>query len=207
MDSQRSINAFLDDLPPPCQDILEINHHYSETEWSKGEFIGLNVDTNFFEVNLAFPSSTYKEIVQVKAYDEESLVGYVGGYIGMFLGLGLLQVPQLISAIHKKIVSDRNARSDNNKKESKETKPNKLNNYSDPNYHNEYNGTEGEELMQPRSDIRPIKQELKDQSLVKRLDIIELKLEELITENRCRNQHIKTNNPIQRKRLHDEVLF
>ena len=92
---------FLNALSPPCQTILELNYDYSETSWKIEEFSGLDVELDFFEVNVGFPSPTYKEIIQVKAYDEESLLGYVGGYIGMFLGISLLQIPDIIKTTYK----------------------------------------------------------------------------------------------------------
>ena len=94
---------FLNNLSPPCQDVTQILYEYAESEWNKEEFKGLDVQAKFFEVNLAFPSKVYKEIVQVRAYGVQSLVGYVGGYIGMFLGLGLLQVPALLTKAVRKI--------------------------------------------------------------------------------------------------------
>ena len=93
---------FLDHLPPPCRTILDISYEYSETKWNKEEFDGLDVNLDLFEVNLEFPNPTYKEITQVKAYDEESFVGNVGGYIGMFLGVSLLQVPDLLNMVYSK---------------------------------------------------------------------------------------------------------
>ena len=41
--------------------------------------------------------------IRDRAYGIQSLVGYVGGYIGMFLGLGLLQVPTLLMKAIRKI--------------------------------------------------------------------------------------------------------
>ena len=93
---------FLNDLPPPCSTILGVNYEYSETKWKLEEFQHLNADLNFFEVNLEFPNPTYKEITQVKAYDEESFVGNVGGYIGMFLGISILQIPEYVNMVYKK---------------------------------------------------------------------------------------------------------
>ena len=93
---------FLKHLPPPCSTILDITNEYSETQWNKEEFSGLDANLDLFEVNLEFSNPTYKEITQVKAYDEESFVGNVGGYIGMFLGISLLQLPELMNIVYKK---------------------------------------------------------------------------------------------------------
>ena len=44
-------------------------------------------------------------ILVLKAYDIEDLIGYVGGYIGLFLGVALMQIPRLISKIFKTITA------------------------------------------------------------------------------------------------------
>ena len=94
---------FLNNLPPPCHDVTQSLYEYKEDAWSTEEFKGLDVEANFFEVNLAFPSSVYKEIVQIRAYGLQSLVGYIGGYIGMFLGIGLSQLPSLLMKLYKRM--------------------------------------------------------------------------------------------------------
>ena len=95
--------AFLNNLPPPCQDVTQVLSEYKEDQWSKEEFKELDVEADFFEINLSFPSSVYKEIVQIRAYGFQSLVGYVGGYVGMFLGLGLSQLPTLLMKAMKRL--------------------------------------------------------------------------------------------------------
>ena len=94
---------FLNNLSPPCHDVTQSLYEYKEDAWNKEEFKGLDVEANFFEINLAFPSSVYKEIVQIRAYGLQSLVGYIGGYIGMFLGIGLSQLPSLLMKVYKKM--------------------------------------------------------------------------------------------------------
>ena len=98
---------FLNNLSPPCHDVTQSLYEYKEDAWSKEEFKGLDVEAKFFEINLAFPSSVYKEIVQIRAYGIQSLVGYIGGYIGMFLGIGLSQLPALMKKAIKKIKQSR----------------------------------------------------------------------------------------------------
>ena len=46
---------------------------------------------------MTYPSQEYKEIEQVRAYDVQSLVGNVGGYMGLFLGYAILHFPKLLS--------------------------------------------------------------------------------------------------------------
>ena len=50
----------------------------------------------FFDVNMNFQGKTYMEIEQTQDYDLQSLIGNAGGYVGLFLGVCLLQLPQLL---------------------------------------------------------------------------------------------------------------
>ena len=49
----------------------------------------------FFTLNI-YHQKEFREIQQVQAYDLNSLIGNVGGYIGMFLGYALLSLPTFI---------------------------------------------------------------------------------------------------------------
>ena len=52
---------------------------------------------------LVFKSTTYKEILQVRAFDIESLIGNMGGYFGLFLGFTLWQAPDAIKFMFSKL--------------------------------------------------------------------------------------------------------
>ena len=210
----------LDDLPPPCQDILEIHYEYSETKWDKAEFAGLDVETDFFEVNLAFPSSTYKEIIHVKEYDADSLVGYVGGYIGMFLGLGLLQVPELLYSAHKKLqeTKQRKARDvleamvgrrQENGTAHLQHHTQCKNHVDANNSANAHKKTDCEikRTHEGECDIWLTQNEVQRQSVINRIDILEAKLEQVLVENRALVQYISKSENIDRKRIQDEILL
>ena len=54
---------------------------------------------------LNFQGDTYMEVVQSRAYDGQSLIGNAGGYVGLFLGVALVQLPSaIVGAV--KIVRD-----------------------------------------------------------------------------------------------------
>ena len=63
--------------------------------WFENKIDDVKLD-DVFEVLLDFQGSTYMEITQIRAYDGQSLVGNAGGYIGLFLGVALVQLPTLI---------------------------------------------------------------------------------------------------------------
>ena len=53
-------------------------------------------EKNLFSIVVRYPEY-YMEIEHVKEYTLESLVGNAGGYLGLFLGYALLQLPELVS--------------------------------------------------------------------------------------------------------------
>ena len=82
--------------PPPCQAIEKLTYQYEEVEMKEAYDDQLDKDqAPWFRIVLLFYAQTYKEISQVKAFDMEMLVGNIGGYLGLFLGYALLQIPDL----------------------------------------------------------------------------------------------------------------
>ena len=87
---------------PACQSIQKILHTYEEqedillyhhSEWS-------NKIDGIFEVVIEFQDGTYMEVQQVRDYGFLDVVGDIGGYLGLFLGFALLQIPDLIFKIY-----------------------------------------------------------------------------------------------------------
>ena len=50
-------------------------------------------------LNISYTTEDFQEIVNVKAFDVETLWSSVGGFIGIFLGYSLLQVTELLEAL------------------------------------------------------------------------------------------------------------
>ena len=50
-----------------------------------------------------FKNERYREIRYTQKFDIESLIGNVGGYIGLFLGLAIWQLPDLVECIASKL--------------------------------------------------------------------------------------------------------
>ena len=48
------------------------------------------------QMTLNFQGDTYMEVRQSRAYDGQSLIGNAGGYVGLFLGVALVQLPSSI---------------------------------------------------------------------------------------------------------------
>ena len=91
---------------PPCQTIEKILYTYTEKDGLENfdetiaeakKQLGIKYDiTQVFQVTLNFQGSTYMEITQIRAYDGQSLIGNAGGYVGLFLGVALIQLPAAI---------------------------------------------------------------------------------------------------------------
>ena len=54
---------------------------------------------SYFHIQVHLPQTRFREIKQIRAYDIESLVGHIGGYMGLFLGYALLNFPNAFHAL------------------------------------------------------------------------------------------------------------
>ena len=63
----------------------------------------LGFSDDFFVLNINFQSQTFKEIKQVRAYNAQTLVGNAGGYIGLFLGYTIREIPSFIRYTYEKV--------------------------------------------------------------------------------------------------------
>ena len=60
-------------------------------------FVSVPMANNSFGLGMQFVMKGYLEIKQEQAYTFTSLVGNVGGYMGLFLGYAILHFPKLLS--------------------------------------------------------------------------------------------------------------
>ena len=51
-------------------------------------------------IKMNFLSGHFKEIKQVRAYNVQSLIGNAGGYIGLFLGYTLKEMPFFLKTLY-----------------------------------------------------------------------------------------------------------
>ena len=63
----------------------------------------LGFSDDFFVLNINFQARTFKEIKQVRAYNAQTLVGNAGGYIGLFLGYTIREIPSFIRYVYQRI--------------------------------------------------------------------------------------------------------
>ena len=110
----------LENVHPPCNQLHVVIHDSKTAKRTEGCKLGYtcqlgkvtnysNASTNKVNANIAkmsrremqlnFKLSYYEEIIHVRAFDTQNFIGNVGGYIGMFLGASLWQLPVFIKFI------------------------------------------------------------------------------------------------------------
>ena len=101
----------LERFPPPCNQLQVLTHETATTERNmttygtmttgrKSNYHGSNVTRN---IEIFFNLKYYQEVLQVQDFDFASLIGNAGGYIGMFLGVALWQLPEILGSCSMKI--------------------------------------------------------------------------------------------------------
>ena len=83
----------------PCRLVEKIMYFYDEYVEGFRNTVRSNNET-WYEILLNFQGTTYMEIEQSRAYDFNNLIGNGGGYIGVFLGVALIQLPSFLFKMH-----------------------------------------------------------------------------------------------------------
>ena len=58
---------------------------------------------HYISIKIAYLDDEYQEIINVRDFGFESFWSGVGGFVGMFLGYSLLQVPELLTSLWQNI--------------------------------------------------------------------------------------------------------
>ena len=89
---------FLSSHHKPCDQVQTASFTIQEIDRKEQE---KNTDTNS-QLGIIFNSPDYREIKHTQEFNLESLIGNIGGYIGLFLGFALWQIPDVINIIISK---------------------------------------------------------------------------------------------------------
>ena len=100
---QIASTSFLTKFLEPCDGILSATFN-TVSERRQLTFGGVTTSdgVNSAEVGFIFKNDHYKEIKYTRKFDIESLIGNVGGYIGLFLGFSIWQLPDGIQYLNSK---------------------------------------------------------------------------------------------------------
>ena len=80
--------------PPPCKGFENIDYDFEEHVIEDFDFEEFSYRKGHFWFGLYIYDEKFKEIVQIQAIDINTLIGYIGGYIGLILGYSILQIPE-----------------------------------------------------------------------------------------------------------------
>ena len=78
--------TFLQSFDPPCNQVQTISH--------TPQGVRITNDTSSPSLFVIYNSGSYREVRHIRAFDIQSLVGNIGGYIGLFLGFAFWQAPE-----------------------------------------------------------------------------------------------------------------
>ena len=102
--------GFLKDYVPPCREIQTVlSSNTVEVDTSSKNQTKNGPLTN---LKIQFKSSVYKLIKNVRAFNEESLIGNLGGYVGLFLGVAIWQAPTFAEDFVKTLKNLKHSRPD-----------------------------------------------------------------------------------------------
>ena len=74
--------------PKPCESVYFTHFTYGDLD------VADKLTPPQFKLEILHSHPTFKCIRHIKAFDAQSLIGNAGGYLGLFLGYALIQVPQ-----------------------------------------------------------------------------------------------------------------
>ena len=96
------------DYLPPCRRMTQLTFLYSEypSDYYHDKLQNLPIEDQSLFVTLFYPFSLdYKEITMLRELNIQSLIGNAGGYVGICVGYSILQIPNLVIAIHSKVLN------------------------------------------------------------------------------------------------------
>jgi hypothetical protein len=95
----------------PCKEVESIDYDMGESERLSAKTFQGQYWKNWICFVYRVLNPRFKVILQKKDVDLQALIGYIGGYIGIFTGFAIAQIPDLIfsaSVVAKKWILSRN---------------------------------------------------------------------------------------------------
>ena len=77
---------------------MAIEYYEEDVDGKEKHDIDDKDNEGWFKLMITNKALHFKEIKQTRAYSLQSLVGNVGGYLGLFLGYAIMDLPPLINS-------------------------------------------------------------------------------------------------------------
>ena len=87
------------DYTPPCRIVTNLPFSFQEIEEDAKR------DPAYFRISMTSADTTFKHVEQIKEYSTQNLVGNIGGYLGLILGYGIIQLPIFFYHLYQKLQS------------------------------------------------------------------------------------------------------
>ena len=78
----------------PCRRVESVDYELGETKSSY--YYGMKESTKWFSIVVRVLNPRFKETVQRKEVDIQTLLGYIGGYTGIITGFAIIQIPEFL---------------------------------------------------------------------------------------------------------------
>ena len=85
----------------PCRKVESVDIELGESKSIDGSDT-TNSD-HWFCITIRILNHRFKDTIQQKEVDIQTLIGYIGGYIGILTGFSLIQIPQIMMTISKHV--------------------------------------------------------------------------------------------------------
>ena len=85
----------------PCRSVESVGYKLGNTKPTRAKFLQGGLVDPWFSIVIRILNPRFKETIQHKAVDIETLIGYIGGYIGILTGFALIQIPDIIAYLFK----------------------------------------------------------------------------------------------------------
>ena len=86
----KDYNKILKDREAPCLNM------FSSAVWNEEERDDLEICEKCTYLKMVYLDRSYEEITEIKGFGFEDFISGLGGFIGIFLGCSMMQIPQLL---------------------------------------------------------------------------------------------------------------
>ena len=87
------------DYTPPCRIVTNMPFSFQELDEDPKR------DPAYFRISMTSADTTFKLVELIKEYPLQKLMGNIGGFLGLFLGYGMIQLPIFFCRLYKKLYS------------------------------------------------------------------------------------------------------